>query len=38
VVGVGGEWEWWWPHAFYPSTGEAEADGSLSLRPAWFTE
>jgi hypothetical protein len=25
-------------HAFNPSTQEAEAGGSLSLRPAWFTE
>ena len=25
-------------HAFNPSTWEAEADGSLSLRPAWSTE
>lgn len=24
--------------AFDPSTREAEADGSLSLRPAWFTK
>jgi hypothetical protein len=25
-------------HAFNPSTREAEAGGSLSLRPAWSTE
>ena len=25
-------------HAFNPSTWEAEAGGSLILRPAWFTE
>ena len=25
-------------HAFNPSTGEAEAGGFLSSRPAWFTE
>ncbi|EDK96865.1 mCG1031692 [Mus musculus] len=25
-------------HAFNPSTWEAEADGSLSSRPAWSTE
>ena len=25
-------------HTFSPSTWEAEADGSLSLRPAWFTK
>ena len=25
-------------HAFNPSTWEAEAGGSLSLRPAWSTE
>ena len=25
-------------HAFNPSTREAEAGGSLSLRPAWATE
>jgi hypothetical protein len=25
-------------HAFNPSTREAEADGFLSLRPAWSTE
>ena len=24
-------------HTFNPSTREAEADGSVSLRPAWFT-
>jgi major histocompatibility complex class I len=25
-------------HAFNPSTGEAEAGGFLSLRPAWSTK
>jgi hypothetical protein len=25
-------------HAFNPSTQEAEADGFLSLRPAWSTK
>ena len=25
-------------HAFSPSAREAEAGGSLSLRPTWFTE
>ena len=25
-------------HTFNPSTGKAEAGGSLSLRPAWFTK
>jgi hypothetical protein len=25
-------------HAFNPSTWEAEAGGSPSLRPAWFSE
>ena len=27
----------WW-HTFNPSTGKAEAGGSLSLRPAWSKE
>jgi hypothetical protein len=29
---------WWWCTAFNPSTGEAEAGGFLSSRPAWSTE
>jgi hypothetical protein len=35
------KWDHRWAvvaHAFNPISQEAEADGSLSLRPAWSTE